>query len=198
MSLSRPATLDDLERLLAVTLGKRDRCFFLLAAASGARLNALRLARVAQVLDSNGRLTGALELPARANKRRARLTPAPLSPRASHALAAWLQAHPCPARASYLFPASVDGARPWTARTWQRRIRAAARRAGLPDGLTPHSLRKLFGTRVYHLTGRDTAAAARALGHASLAATARYLAIDDAKLESIRREVLTDPRDLIC
>ena len=59
------------------------------------------------------------------------------------------------------------------AKSW----RTACRLAGL-DGVTPHDLRKTFGTRVLNARG-NLRAAQIVLGHADLATTMRYLGVTE-------------------
>lgn len=53
----------------------------------------------------------------------------------------------------------------------------------LPEGVTPHQLRHRFATVVYART-RDIAAVRELLGHASVATTQRYVAVQDGTLRA--------------
>lgn len=75
----------------------------------------------------------------------------------------------------YLFPSRGRGASPhWLPVTITKRVGAV-----LPDGWTCHTLRHRFATDLYAHC-HDLRIVQAALGHSSLATTARYLAVDDA------------------
>lgn len=70
-----------------------------------------------------------------------------------------------------------------------RIIRKACKEAGIEGRISTHSMRKNFAMRIYEKTNKDVVATQRALGHASLASTTKYLnvgqdIIDKAILES--------------
>lgn len=178
MAAARPLTLAEFDALVATLKHPRDRALVLVAAASGARVAELCSATLAQVMGPGYTLTGALELPRRQTKGKRRSRTQPMAPRALRALDAWLQAHPSPLLASPLFPALRPPLRALTPRQVQRIIAAAATTAKIPGPVSPHSLRKLYGTQVYGHSARDIALTAALLGHASPQSTMHYLDLD--------------------
>lgn len=76
--------------------------------------------------------------------------------------------------------------KPLSATAAQKTMRDARRALGLPDSATPHALRHAFATHLLS-AGGDLRAIQDLLGHASLAATQRYTAVDaERMLETYR------------
>ena len=78
---------------------------------------------------------------------------------------------------------SSAAAKRLTARHVQRRFRAWRGVAGLPEAISPHSLRHAFATNLYAVTG-DILVVSRALGHSSFASTAVYARASDARVRA--------------
>lgn len=192
---SRPITLNELDQMLAVTSSARDRALLLIAAASGGRVNELAQAMVKSVLAGDRTLTGNLELPRRTVKGKKRGRTIQLAARAQAAIAAWLAQHPAPHLAAPLWCALRAPHGALSVRQLQRIMTGAAARAGLQGKVTAHSLRKLYGCRVYELSGKDIAMAAAALGHVNPASTPHYLDLDGPRRAAILSQILGDPRD---
>jgi integrase/recombinase XerD len=72
----------------------------------------------------------------------------------------------------WLFP-NRRGTGPLSSRNLRRAFRAAARAAGLPPTLVPHSLRHSYATELLH-NGEDLRIVQILLGHASLKSTTIY------------------------
>ena len=68
----------------------------------------------------------------------------------------------------------------------RRSVRAARKRLGLPDTLTPHALRHSFATHLL-ARGADLRSLQELLGHASLSSTQIYTAVDAAHLLDVYR-----------
>lgn len=68
----------------------------------------------------------------------------------------------------------------------RRSVRAARKRLGLPDSLTPHALRHSFATHLL-AGGADLRALQELLGHASLSSTQIYTEVDAARLLDVYR-----------
>lgn len=78
---------------------------------------------------------------------------------------------------------SVRG-NPLSARAVQRMMEDLRGRLGLPDSATPHALRHAFATHLLS-AGGDLRAIQELLGHASIAATQRYLKVDAERILSV-------------
>ncbi|MEM9838362.1 MAG: tyrosine recombinase XerC [Pseudomonadota bacterium] len=68
----------------------------------------------------------------------------------------------------------------------QKRMRDLRSLVGLPDSATPHALRHAFATELL-ASGADLRTIQELLGHASLASTQRYTAVDPARLATEHR-----------
>lgn len=66
-------------------------------------------------------------------------------------------------------------------------VRKYCRRAGLPAGISPHSLRHSFATHVL-AGGADLRSVQEMLGHASIATTQHYTHIDKDRLKALHRQ----------
>ena len=181
--------------MLSTTASARDRALLLIAAASGGRVNELAQATVKAVQAGDRTLTGFLELPRRTVKGKKRGRSIQLAARSQAAIAAWLAQHPAPHLAAPLWCALRAPHGALSVRQLQRIVTGAASRAGLPGKVTAHSLRKLYGCRVYELSGHDIAMTAAALGHINPASTPRYLDLDGEKRAAVLSQILGDPND---
>ena len=90
-----------------------------------------------------------------------------------------------------LFPGEASG-QPITPRTVQRSFRDAAGRAGLPDKVTPHTLRHSFATHLLEM-GVDIRVIQQLLGHRNINSTARYAQVATNTIRQIQSplELLT-------
>lgn len=91
-------------------------------------------------------------------------------------LAAELRAH----EAGWVFPGQIDG------HLSSARVSELISEA-LPPGVTAHQLRHRYGTRAFHLGGKDIKAVQKLLGHASIATTQIYVEVEDDAVRAAAR-----------
>ncbi len=108
----------------------------------------------------------------------------PVLPVVRDAIAAWLRLHPRQQSGAPLFVGVRGGA--LNPGVVQRRMRDWRRAQGLPEHATPHALRHSFATHLLG-AGADLRAIQELLGHASLATTQRYTAVEDAAIREVWR-----------
>ena len=84
-----------------------------------------------------------------------------------------------PSPADCLFPSRHGINQPISGVQAYRIITAAAASAGNPARVGTHSLRKTFAKCIYERSGHDIILTKRALGHAAISSTARYLESTD-------------------
>jgi len=156
--------------------GARDFALLLLLYGAGLRIGeALSLTGAALPLGETLRVTG----------KRGKTRVVPVLPAVADAVARYVEACPQPigketplflgARGAALDPGVVRAA-----------VRSARRALGLPERTTPHALRHSFATHLL-ARGADLRSLQELLGHASLASTQVYTAVDAAHLLDIYR-----------
>ena len=184
-SLPRALGTDDVERLLEACGGDsfedlRDRALLEVLYATGARAS-----------EAVGLRTDAIEPALRVLRlygKGAKTRIVPLGARARDALSAWL------ARGRPLAPEAArrgevflrKNGRPMTRADAWRRVKAAARRAGIRADVSPHTLRHSFATHLVE-GGADLRSVQELLGHASIQTTEVYTHLDGDQLTSLHR-----------
>ncbi len=156
--------------------GARDFALLLLLYGAGLRIGeALGLTGAALPLGDTLRVTG------KRNKTRI----VPILPAVAAAVARYVEACPYPfANETPLFLGARGG--PLQPGVVRASVRAARRALGLPERTTPHALRHSFATHLL-AGGADLRSLQELLGHASLASTQVYTAVDAAHLLDIYR-----------
>ncbi|UKK84396.1 tyrosine recombinase XerC [Sphingopyxis sp. BSN-002] len=157
-------------------VGARDFALLLLLYGAGLRIGeALGLTGAALPLGDTLRVTG------KRNKTRI----VPILPAVASAVARYVEACPWPiAKETPLFLGARGGLlQPGVVRA---SVRSARRALGLPERTTPHALRHSFATHLL-AGGADLRSLQELLGHASLASTQVYTAVDAAHLLDIYR-----------
>ena len=157
-------------------VGARDFALLLLLYGAGLRIGeALSLTGAALPLGDTLRVTG------KRNKTRI----VPILPAVAAAVARYVAACPYPiAKETPLFLGARGG--PLQPGVVRASVRAARRALGLPERTTPHALRHSFATHLL-AGGADLRSLQELLGHASLASTQVYTAVDAAHLLDIYR-----------
>ena len=100
----------------------------------------------------------------------------PVGQAAMAAIGAWLAVRPAPADGSAALFTSTRGTRV-SARVVQLRLKAHGLATGAPSGVHPHMLRHSFASHVLQSSG-DLRAVQDMLGHATIASTQVYTALD--------------------
>ena len=180
------ATEDDPE---SQGLALRDAAIFELFYSSGLRLSELvgldvRYTRIAGH-ESSGWIdlaAGDVTVTGKGGKRRI----VPIGRVAADALRGWLSMRPQWIKAGDDEPALFVTSRGTrlSGRTIQDRLKAHARRAGIPANVHPHVLRHSFASHMLQATG-DLRAVQELLGHASIAATQVYTSLDFQHLAAV-------------
>lgn len=157
-------------------MGARDLAILLLLYGSGLRVSeALSLTARDVPVGETIRVTG----------KRSKMRVVPVVKAVREAIADYV--HQCPypvSDGSPLFFGARGG--PLNADLVRRSVRAARRRLGLPETLTPHALRHSFATHLL-ARGADLRSLQELLGHASLSSTQIYTKVDAAHLLDVYR-----------
>lgn len=181
----KPLPADEVERLLATAdvveeepwVAARDVAVFTLLYGAGLRIGEA-LALTARDMPEGDRLrvTG--------KGRRTRIVP--VLPAVREAIADYVRRCPHPLESgSPLFRGKRGG--PLDSAVAQRQMRRLRFQLGLPATATPHALRHSFATHLL-AAGGDLRAIQELLGHASLAATQRYTAVDAGHMLEVYRK----------
>jgi len=156
--------------------GARDFALLLLLYGAGLRIGeALSLTGAALPLGETLRVTG----------KRGKTRIVPILPAVAAAVARYVEACPWPiAKETPLFLGARGG--PLQPGVVRASVRSARRALGFPERTTPHALRHSFATHLL-AGGADLRSLQELLGHASLASTQVYTAVDAAHLLDIYR-----------
>jgi integrase/recombinase XerC len=157
-------------------IGARDLAILLLLYGSGLRVSeALSLTARDLPIGQAIRVTG----------KRSKTRIVPVVAAVKQAIDAYLAKCPFPPMGDApLFVGARGG--PLNADLVRRAVRAARKRLGLPDTLTPHALRHSFATHLL-ARGADLWSLQELLGHASLSSTQIYTKVDAARLLDVYR-----------
>ncbi len=157
-------------------VGARDFALLLMLYGAGLRIGeALGLKGEVLPLGETLRVTG----------KRGKTRVVPILPAVAKAVARYVEACPYPlAGAAPLFCGARGG--PLASGVIRASVRRARRALGLPERTTPHALRHSFATHLL-AGGADLRSLQELLGHASLASTQVYTAVDAAHLLDIYR-----------
>ena len=166
-------------------LGYRDRAWFLLGIATGARINELLRLRVRDVWDGF-QVVEYVEMPKskRGGWGRRRVA---VAEHARAALQDWLNRHECVGPGEVLFRSREGNGRAITERQARRLLGEAMGKAGLRGRVATHSMRKTYAQRMHASLGNDVAKTQRALGHANPSSTVLYLAAADEEIDQAAR-----------
>jgi len=166
-------------------LSFRDRAWFILGVATGARINELMRLRVRDVWDGES-VVEYVEMPKSKRGAWGRRRVA-LAEFARDALQNWINRFEYVEPSSWLFRSREGGGAPITERQARRVLATAIRQAGLRGSVSTHSMRKTYAQRMHKLLGADVAKTQRALGHRNPASTVLYLAGADEEIDVAAR-----------
>ncbi len=184
-SLPRSLSIAEVEALLVGAEGddwraERDRALLEVLYACGARISEATALRT----DAIEPTLRVLRLTGKGSKTRI----VPIGTRAREALTQWLangrMSRPGAVRSPWVF-LSRSGERMTRVEGW-RRVKAAARRAGLADDVSPHTLRHSFASHLVE-GGADLRSVQEMLGHASIQTTEVYTHVDREHVAGLHR-----------
>ncbi len=184
-SLPRCLSVAQVESLLDGVAGddwlaQRDRALIEVLYACGARISEA----VALRTDAIEPALRVLRLTGKGSKTRI----VPLGARAREALTRWLSVgrptRAGSAKSPWVFLSRSGG--PMTRGEGLRRVKAAARCAGLPDDVSPHTLRHSFASHLVE-GGADLRSVQEMLGHASIQTTEVYTHVDTEHVAGLHR-----------
>lgn len=177
---ARPLSPREIKSLLVAFDGDfalRNRAIVQLGLYTGLRLGSLLKLRVGDVFDGH-RFLPRIRVARRNLKGKKAGLDMPFHPAARFALGRWLvimRRHGLPLDATKpLFP-SREGGHCLSRRRAQEIIKEAAARARLGFGVSTHSWRKTFASRLYESTGHNLLLVSRALHHRQLSTSIHYL-----------------------
>ena len=178
---ARPFTDDECTKILANCPSLRMKCLFVLGVKTGFRISELLSLTIKEASDAVKYKRLKVQ---RCNmKGETSSRSVPLGDAAHGALEAYLiarceeyHAHPDGySTLARLFPFGRMHA--------HRLLKEAVHAAGLTGSYSTHSMRKTFARRVYHALGKDLVNTQRALGHASVSSTVKYLSFDQEAID---------------
>ena len=198
MSVARYISHEERQAILQELRDPRDRLFFQLGVNTGLRVSSLLSLRWSQLMQGC-ETVAILEVPRRFLKNgrgvhRKKITSRriPLNSAAAAAVKEWAFARFGSGPVDPEAPVFTSRKR-WPGTLGRKQaytiIRAAAERAGLKKGVSPHSARRAFAGDIYFATGKDLLATQSLLGHASPLTTALYLKPKEEDLFNVVRNL---------
>jgi len=175
MHLPVVLTSAEVARLLAVLRKPKVRAMVMLAYGAGLRVSEVRKLRVDDI--DPKRMLLRVQHTKRGRERFVMLSPRLLSALREY----WKAARP---KGPYLFPGR-DPKKLYTRAAMHKAMVTAARRAGIAQPFSPHTLRHSFATHLLE-AGTDLRTLQVLLGHASLKSTMAYLHVSHARVQAIQ------------
>jgi integrase len=181
MNGCRPLEDQELNEL-RTELSPRDRALLTLGVRSGFRISELLSLRVSDVTE-HGDVVRHLTVQRRNMKKKVRSRTVPLHEEARSSLRDLIKSEQL-SNDSWLFRSRKGFNRPISRVQAYRAIRQAADARRLSGRIGTHSMRKTFAKAIYERSGRDLMMTQKALGHASIDSTVRYLSFDSQALDN--------------
>ena len=148
---------------------------------SGHRIAEICALTIGDVTDGEGRVNGRIIAKRKTMKGSRRGRSTPIHPTLHKLLTAYIESRGDVAPDAPLLPSATGGhLRPECA---SRIFKNAARRAGLGNSVSTHSLRKSFAANVLRGAGNNVMIVKEALGHSSITTTMRYLSCDQDEVD---------------
>ena len=177
----------EVREVVRAMVRKRDKALFILGSKSGFRITELLSLTVGDVL-RNGQIVSYVTVRRANMKKKKEGRTVPLHPEARRALHEWLtelgNGSGTPPPSTYLFVSRKGRNRPITRQHAHALLREAFGACELSGSLGTHSMRKTFANNVHEKLGRDLFKTQKALGHANIQSTVRYLESANEEIEA--------------
>lgn len=158
----------------------RDYCLFTLGINSGLRISDLLKLKVADVIDSKGKIRDRISIK---EQKTGKNKDFPFGNTTKKALTEYLDSRESINHSEALFP-SRKGGTPITRQQAYRILNEAARTVGIEDQIGTHTLRKTFGYHAYK-QGADITRIQYLLNHSAPSVTLRYIGITQEELDNV-------------
>lgn len=181
MAGCRSLSLNEISLVLAALNTPRDRALFVLGVRSGFRISELLSLKVGDVVQQ-GAIVSTVMVHRRNMKGKEQSRAVPLHADAKQAILDYIGLTTRPD--FYLFKSRKLFNAPLSRIQAGRILKDAYRAAGIGGKVATHSMRKTFATQIHDKLGRDLLKTQRALGHANINNTVKYLTVDDAEIDA--------------
>ena len=158
----------------------RDYCLFTLGINSGLRISDLLKLKVADVIDSKGKVKDRISIK---EQKTGKTKDFPFGNTTKKAVAEYFDSRCKTNPGEALFP-SRKGGTPITRQQAYRILNDAARAVGIEDQIGTHTLRKTFGYHAYK-QGADITRIQYLLNHGAPSVTLRYIGITQEELDNV-------------
>lgn len=175
---TRPLTEKEIEAMLNSFTNKRDRLLFLIGIKTGFRISELLSIKVCDIVEPTG-FKNSLTVNRGYMKGKRESRSVPLHKDTVKEIKDYCST--LDSEQAWLFPSQMGG-RLSRFQAW-RAIKHAAMKCGISGKVACHSMRKTFAKKVHALLKRDLVKTQKALGHANINSTVRYLSDGDAEID---------------
>ena len=164
----------------------RNRALFIVGIKTGFRISELLSMRLGDVVQ-HGKVVERVTVSARNMKGRERSRTILVHPDAKTAITEWiadLERRRPTTRETYLFPSQIGVNRPLSRSHVAKVLKDCFDPNGIGGKLGTHCMRKTFANRVYDLLGHDLPKTQRAMGHANINSTIKYLSFREEDIDA--------------
>lgn len=166
--------------ILNVLKNRRDKALFILGVKSGFRISELLSLKISDVYQF-GAIVDRVRIQAKYMKGKERTREVVLNGDAKKALTELIESYP--SLEGYLFKSREGMDRPISGRHATTILKDAYNTLKLNGKLSTHSMRKTFAETVYRLLNKDIYKTSKAMGHASIDSTAKYLSVNQDEID---------------